>query len=272
MNNQAQSIFRAGSTTYYFSSLFFPEPIRSYVADLYAFVRTADDYVDCVPPQKNQFQTFKKLTFEALKKNRSPHTIIDRFIKIKVKFDIPDDWIKAFLRSMEQDLQVTTYESFDDLEAYMYGSAEVIGMMLCKVFKVDEEALHIARLQGKAMQIINFIRDIDEDRRLGRTYLPQEDLKAYGIERLSPTVSPATFGQLIRMEIQRYFEIQTKADAGHKYLPKNLRIPVATASALYNWTAKKIYKNPSIVWEKKVKPSKYRVVAQIINQSIRNLV
>jgi phytoene synthase len=255
-NPNFSTIFRKGSTTYYYSSLFFPPTIREDVFTLYAFVRTADNYVDAVPQQSDKFHAFEQETYQALDGNKSHNDVIDAFVHLAKRKHIEKTWIVSFLDAMKQDLKKTTYQTFEELEAYMYGSAEVVGLMMARIFELPEQSLRFAQLQGKAMQLINFVRDIKEDIELGRTYLPVEDMKRFGIQSLPPK-SPQeveVFAQFMLFEIQRYEEIQQEAENGYPFIPRSFRIPVKTAAQMYLWTANQIKKNPMIVFEKKIKP------------------
>ncbi len=171
---------------------------------------------------------------------------------------------------MESDLHKKTYDTFEELETYMYGSADVIGYMMAAIMGLPKEAYIYAGLQGKAMQLINFVRDIKEDLELGRVYLPQVDMAKYNVHSLITTSPPEleSIKGLIRFEIDRYFAIQSEAEKGYKYIPKQYLIPIKTAADMYKWTAEQLYKDPLIVFKKKVKPSKTRIFATIINHFI----
>jgi phytoene synthase len=266
MKKTLNSIFQRGSTTYYYSSLFFPKDLREKIFSLYAFVRVADDFVDSVPQQTKAFQIFVHQTKHALSGKTSGNGIVDQFAKLVFQEHIPHEWIFAFLDAMRKDLTVKTYNTFSDLEKYMYGSANVIGLMLAKIMKLSPESFTTAELQGEAMQFVNFIRDIKEDISLGRTYIPQEDLQQFHLQSFDMK-SPgdqefqSNFSKLIRFELERFYTIQRKAEEGYAFIPKKYLLPIKTAAAMYIWTAEKIYENPMIVFEKKIKPSKWRVYA-----------
>ena len=263
-----QEIFRRGSTTYYFSSIFFPPEVREKVFTFYAYVRTADDYVDAVPQDADGFYRFKKMSLDALEGKSVQDIIIRDFIALAKQEEIKKEWILAFLFAMEKDLKTKSYETFQDLENYMYGSAEVIGLSMARILGLSEEAFHTARLQGKAMQLINFIRDIREDLSLGRVYMPKEDLRKFQIERLDEHVDPVIFTAFIRFEIERYLEIQKEAETGYAYIPMRYRIPIQTASEMYNWTARQIMKKPMDVFKKKIKPHPLRVMSTVMKYSL----
>jgi phytoene synthase len=98
--------------------------------------------------------------------------------------NIPNSWVDAFLTAMKLDLFKSRYENIEQTNRYMYGSAEVIGLMLCKIMSLPIESYASARLLGRAMQYCNMIRDIAEDCQLGRQYIPDTALRQFGIEKL----------------------------------------------------------------------------------------
>ena len=265
-------IFRKGSTTYYYSTKLFPAKIRKEVTQLYNFVRVADNYVDAVPQDTEGFMDFKKEYYRVRDGNKSDNEVITEFVDLSNKREFKTEWIEAFLYSMEMDTRKSTYEDLDELDTYLYGSAEVIGLMMNKVMNIDSNANDSARYLGKAMQFINFIRDIDEDLDLKRTYFPVEDLEAFGLSGLTRGEArrkPKQFKAFIRSQIHLYFKWQKRAELGFGFIPKNMRIAVKTASDMYLWTAKEIYKNPFIVYDLKIKPSWSKVLLNGLKNTVK---
>ncbi len=258
-------IFKNGSKTYHTASLFFPKNVRNDVTRLYAFVRTADDFVDKIPQDKKGFYKFRALTEKAFTSDVNNDVITD-FVLLCREYDFEKKWVDAFLNAMEQDLVKSHYATYEELEEYMYGSAEVIGLMMARILGLSRKAESAAQMQGKAMQFVNFIRDVKEDIDLNRQYLPQEDLNRFGISKISDAVDGSAFKKLITFEIKRYKKIQETARKGYPYIPHSTRIPVATAASMYEWTAEQILKNPMVVFEKKIKPSKARIFAEYVKQ------
>lgn len=258
-------IFKKGSTTYYYSSLFFPKEIRDKVATLYAFVRTADDYVDQIPQDVKNFNIFYEDTIKAFSNKPVDNDIITSFYQLALQENFETTWVIAFLESMKADTYKKSYKTFVELEKYIYGSAEVIGLMMSRIMKLPKEAEPSAQLLGKAMQLINFIRDIQEDVSLGRSYIPAVDIQCYNIP-IPPVTSEEKerFSKLIEFEIWRYFEMLAEAEKGFSFIPKQYLIPIKTASDMYKWTAQEILKNPMIIFERKVKPHPSQVVLQVM--------
>ena len=271
VNKTLYSIFKKGSKTYFYSSLFFPREVKQDVFCLYAFVRKADNFVDALPQDKEGFYTFCDQYYHANQGTPSGDIVIDSFIKLKEKKSFQDDWVTSFLASMENDLRTKTYATLDDVKEYMYGSAEVIGLFMARIIGLPRESYRYARLLARAMQYINFIRDIKEDITLGRTYLPQALMEPVGLENLTyehVRNHSDSYGQFIRREIERYCHWQHEAEKGYHYIPKRYLIPIKTASEMYKWTAYQIYKDPFIVYEKKVKPPLYHILTGLITSTL----
>jgi phytoene synthase len=144
--------------------------------------------------------------------------------------------ITAFMESMKMDTRVFRYETFRELEVYTYGSAAVVGLMMCRVVGADDrQADPHAEALGVAMQLSNFLRDVAEDWRRGRVYLPLEDLErfGYGEEDLAAGVVDGRLVALMRFEIERARKLYAYADEGIKYIPRGRRWPVMVARELY---------------------------------------
>ena len=266
------SIFKEGSKTYFYSSLFFPMDVRSDVFVLYAFVRKADNFVDSMPQRKNEFYDFWEQYNRALTGKVSGDIVIDSFIKLMNRKKFDEEWVQAFLEAMEMDLKKQKYMNLDETKKYMYGSAEVVGLMMASIMDLPKESFECARYLGRAMQYINFIRDISEDLALGRQYLPQNDLRKCGLESVDyehVKTREKGFNEFIRKQIGYYEEWQRTAENGFPYIPKRYFIPIKTASDMYKWTAEKIKKSPIIVYIKKVKPSMPFIVSRFVYSTAR---
>jgi phytoene synthase len=263
------NIFRKGSKTFFYSSLFFPAEVRDDVFTFYSFVRTADDFVDTIPQQRKAFLSFKKQLQSALNNKTTNHPIITSFVEVSKKYSFKQSWIKSFMAAMESDLKPKKTITDKQLNSYIYGSAEVIGLMLANIFKLDKKSYSAAKKMGKAMQLINFIRDIDEDNALGRIYFTKKDLKLFGLKDLNYETTHSNsekFKKFIHFQVKKYRQINNQGKEGFKFLPIELLIPVKTATNMYEWTAQQIANDPFIIYRTKVKPS----VSQILYQLGRN--
>ena len=250
-----EKIFKRGSVTYYYSSLFFKGQVKKDVFSLYAYVRQMDDLVDCEKPKiKDLEQMWQETKYEWQGKGGGS-VVVKGMIELAKRKGFEWSWIEAFYRAMAADLKIKEYKSFEQLEEYMYGSAEVIGLMMAKILDLPEEAMMAAAKQGKAMQYVNFIRDVKEDEMMGRNYI------GYGREIKEDQKKWVVF---VAKAIDRYRKIQEEAEKGYKFIPKAYLVPIKTAAEMYNWTAKMIEDSPEVVWQKKIKPSKLQVLTTIV--------
>lgn len=270
-NSSFETIFKSSSKTFYYSSLFFPADIKRDVFILYSFVRTVDNFVDCVPQEKDSFFSFVDEYYKTLHTKSSDNIIIHEFVRLIARKKINREWVDAFIDVMKQDLTKRTYTSMKETLHYMYGSAEVIGLMMAAILELPQQSYSSAALLGRSMQYINFIRDIQEDLLLGRTYFPLNELKKYHVTDLTyehVSKKKTHFEHFIREQINTYTIWQKEAELGFSFIPYRYKVPIKTASDLYNWTARKIYKDPFVVYEKKIKPSIPLIVSYICSNSI----
>jgi len=265
------TIFRQGSTTYFYSSLFFPTKIRKNVFILYAFVRQADNYVDQIPQDRSGFYDFKDRFERAWQDEVTKDIVVDSFVLLAKEKNFEKSWIDAFLDSMEMDLTKKVYQTMDDTLEYIYGSAEVIGLFMARILGLVDRSFESAQYLGRAMQYINFIRDIDEDNSLGRLYFPQTELAKYGLETLKydhVKNHSNQFFSFIRAQVERYCGWQELAEYGYDFIPRRYLIPIKTASEMYKWTGTQIAHDPFIIYRWKVKP----MISQIIAETFKSMV
>jgi len=258
-----QSIFKKSSKTYYYSTIFFPRRIRWDVFKLYAFVRTADDFVDMIPQDSLWFFNFKHETFVSLDNalHISNNPIIAWFVEIYNTYKFEKKWVESFFVAMEFDLWLVRISSSEELESYMYGSAAMVWYMMCAIFWVrNAESLYAAKMLAYSMQYINFIRDVEEDNNLWRRYL-------YPINNISYDdiiLFDGCLEEFIDSHIQNYYNYLAEAREWLLNLPLLFCVPVLTASDMYKWTAKQIEYRPWVIFEKKVKPKKLHIILRLI--------
>ena len=228
--------------TYYLATLLLPKSKRPYVHALYGFARYADEIVDdlasTLSPQEkaDALRSWSTGVLEDLKKGTSTDHIGRALVDTARKFDIPHQHFVDFLHSMEMDLTITEYQSYDDLLEYVYGSAAVIGLEMVPVLGYsDERAFEAAKKLGIAFQLANFIRDVSEDLDRGRVYLPLDELARFGVDRamLERRVLTPEIVEAIKFQIARVRSLQEEADLGIAYLDKTSRPCIRAASELY---------------------------------------
>lgn len=260
---ESAHLFKKGSKTFFTSSIFFPRKTREEITILYGFVRKADDLVDQIPQDKKGFYAFVENYRLALSGKHVTDPVISSFVALSNEKEFPKEWTESFLAAMEQDLSIKPYLTIEDTQRYIYGSADVIGLFVSKILGLPKEAYTTAQMLGKSFQFLNFIRDIQEDVELKRQYFPRHDLQKFGLKDLSfneTRQKPDRFKKFMAFQLERYAGWQHEAEMGFHYLPKKYLVPIKTASDLYQWTASVIMRDPFIVYRKKVKPSKVRIL------------
>jgi 15-cis-phytoene synthase len=234
VNERNERIFRQGSKTFYNSTRFFPAEVRGDITTLYAFVRIGDQFVDTIPQQPVEFGLFRKELLDARDGKLVSSPIIIGFVELEQRRNFDPKWADAFLDSMEMDLTKSTYANFEEVKTYCYGSAAVIGLFVACIVGASAESYPHAESLGYAFQLINFIRDIEEDRRdLGRCYMPQDDMAEFGLTDLSKEealANPQGFASLLERQIVRYQGLQLHGLAGIHYLPVSVRSAILTAA------------------------------------------
>ncbi|MDD3803858.1 MAG: phytoene/squalene synthase family protein [bacterium] len=265
VNSEIYDLFKKGSRTYFYSSIFFPSKVRNNVFILYSFVRKADNLVDSIPQNKEGFYEFKNKYEDGLSGRKTNDIIIDSFIVMMKRVGIEKEWVKSFLDSMEADITKSSYKTMKESLSYMYGSAEVVGLMMGRLLCLKDGHQESAKMLGRAMQYINFLRDVKEDNSLGRHYIPSEILEEYNLSSLDYNEALSKrkdFTAMMKNEIKRYLKWQKMGEEGFRYIPKFLLIPIRTASDMYRYTASEIYRDPFVIYRRKVKPSVFRILVR----------
>jgi phytoene synthase len=253
--------------TYYLATLLLPAAKRPPVHALYGFARYADEIVDDLASTLTPTEKAKELrgwgdsVLADLRRGNSEDLIGRALVDTVTKYQIPIEYFEAFMVSMEMDLTVTRYQSYDDLMSYVYGSAVVIGLEMLPILGYsDPRAIEAATALGTAFQLANFIRDIDEDIERGRIYMPLDDLAMFGVteamllqRRLTPEIIEA-----IKYQIARVRELQAVADTGIKYLDPISRPCIRAASELYCGIVDEIEANGYDVFTKRATTSTWR--------------
>ena len=230
--------------TYYLATLLLPPAKRPYVHALYGFARYADEIVDDLDSTLTDEQKADWLVgwgsrfLAEVRAGGSGHPISRAVVDTVRRWEIPLGLFDDFLASMRMDLTVTDYPTYDDLMKYVWGSAAVIGLQMVPVLEPlvpRELAEPYAADLGVAFQLSNFIRDVGEDLRRGRVYLPGEDLEHFGVdrERLARGVVDGPVRRLLAYEIARTRELYRAAEPGIRLLHPTSRDCIQTAFRRY---------------------------------------
>ena len=234
-------VTKAYSTSFSSAVKMLAPSIRQDIYNIYGFVRFADEIVDSFHDYDKEalFSQFENDLSLAITQKISLNPILNSFQHTVNKYNIPMEMVNSFMKSMRLDLSKSVYTTVEEYNEYIYGSADVVGLMCLKVFVNGddakyEELKHSAMRLGSAFQKVNFLRDLKADfEDLSRTYIPNTDLS-----RLDETSK-----QQIIAEIQADFDAGFE---GIQNLPLEAKFGVYTAYIYYKKLLSKLKKTPSL--------------------------
>jgi phytoene/squalene synthetase len=237
---------------------------RDAIYAIYGFVRFADEIVDTFHDfrKKELLDKFESDLQDALKQGISLNPILQSFQIVVKKYNIPYEYIDAFLTSMKYDLDKKHYENKSEADAYIYGSADVVGLMCLRVFTDGDETrfneLKIPAMKlGSAFQKVNFLRDMKKDtEELGRIYFPnlvKDDFNEVGKQKIIAEIE-ADFHEAFR---------------GIKQLPKSTKIAVLSAYYYYRELLLKIKNTPAEkIMNSRVRISNFKKINLLVKATV----
>jgi phytoene synthase len=210
-----QKSMQSGSSFYY-SFLFLPAEQRKAIQALYAFCRVVDDIVDdCTEPAvAAQKLAWWHDEIDRVFLEKPEHPIGVALLKAKNRFDLQRPLFKEILQGMQMDLHHHAYETFDDLRLYCHCVASATGVLSAQIFGFsDPQTIEYAKKLGIAFQLVNIIRDVGEDAKRGRIYLPHQELEQFGVKTtdIFKTHYSDAFKQLMIFQTQRARNYYTQA-------------------------------------------------------------
>lgn len=261
----SQIITKNYSTSFSMGISVFSKKYRAPICSIYGFVRFADEIVDTFHdfPKESLLQRFRQDTFTAIEEGISLNPVLHAFQETVHRYGIDLELIDSFLHSMEMDLHHSQYE-MGLYKKYIYGSAEVVGLMCLSVFCEGDLALFEklkdpARSLGAAFQKINFLRDIrsDFDER-GRTYFPGINFSSFSNEQK----------KAIESDIKRDFDAALK---GILLLPKGARLGVYLAFKYYLKLFQKIKRQPAHrITQKRIRVTDWKKILLLCSSALRH--
>ncbi len=239
-SEQLERVLRAGSKTFHLASRALPSRVRAPTLAMYAFCRTVDDDVDDPTTASGTRAGVERVKrrIERIYAQRGLDDVVDRaFSDVVARFAIPRRVVDALAEGMEWDAENRTYETVEDVRAYGARVAGTVGVMMTLVMGVrDPDVLARACDLGVAMQLTNIARDVGEDARRGRIYLPTAWLEASGVDPAAFLARPeATDG--VRHVIGKLLDhaqgLYARSDDGIAHLPRDCRVAIRAARLVY---------------------------------------
>ncbi len=252
------------STSFSLATRLFDSETREAIYSVYGFVRVADEIVDTFHGYDKAYllEKFENDYYDAVSLGISTNPVLQSFQTTVKKYSIPHDYVRAFMQSMKADLDVSKYNTREQMNEYVYGSADVVGLMCLKVFcKEDDELFKLLEIPamklGSAFQKVNFLRDLKDDtENLGRNYFPE----------LTYTELTENVKLLLIEDIENDFEIALQ---GIKMLPGRSKLAVLIAYYYYQNLLRKIKATPArTILNSRIRVSNARKIRTLIKASI----
>ena len=246
--------------SFYFSSFLLPKEKRSAAYAVYSFCRYADNIVDLASNHSHE-EVEQKINsllenLDEVYSGRSVNDSFSAFGNTVRRFDIPKHYFTELVEGVSMDTKTKRYESFSDLEQYCYKVASVVGLIMSEIFGyTNSAALTFAVHLGKAMQLTNILRDVYDDHRMGRVYLPQDEMKSFGYseEDISSKVINDNFISLFKHQIERARSFYELAEKGIPYLTDDgSRTTVVLMQKIYSGILNKIEEKGYDIYSERV--------------------
>ncbi len=260
---RCRAITREHAKTFYMATRFLPNDKQRGIFAIYSLCRYMDDLVDeaedLVSQKKLDYDdinrrlvSWKKKLSDTYEGKIHDSPILIAFSDVLKNYHIPMELPFELMEGVCMDLYKNRYETFEEVYKYSYKVASVVGLMTSEVFGYDSsEALDHAVDLGIAMQLTNILRDVGEDLRKGRIYIPKEDLDRFGIAEadLFDYRKNAAFCDLMQFQIDRTRSYYEKSDRGVPMLSRDSQLPVYLARYNYSRILDKIEENDYNVFE-----------------------
>lgn len=236
------------SKSFYFSARFLPKEKRWATYALYGFCRFADNLIDNPrnrPKQQlmSEVACFRRELKLAYRWRESEHPILKPFILVAKNYGIPIEYPLDLLKGVQMDIETIRYDTFDDLYVFCYRVASVVGLMMTHIMGYkDNHAFEYAEKLGVAMQLTNILRDVKEDKEMGRIYLPLEDLQQFGVteDDVINENFNEQFRQLVKFQVDRAHDYYREANKGIPMLNTESQFAIYSASKIYQGILQKI--------------------------------
>lgn len=268
MRERARLATARGSKSFYFATRFFPREVAEAAYAVYWFCRTTDDMVDeaAAPPDLDGWRRRLALALDGC---ATGDEVLDTFSAAVRRFSIPHRYAFELIDGVEMDLAKSEYASFDELRLYCYRVASTVGLMMMHVIGFEGAPHAEAIAMGVAMQLTNILRDVGEDLRRGRVYLPLDELERFGVSRADLASGRRTdsFRRLMEFQIARARRFYDLGRAGLPFLHPRGRFAVDLASRIYARILNRIEASDCDVFARRAavsRPEKYWITAQAV--------
>ena len=244
-------------SSFYYSFLFLPPERRRAITALYAFCREVDDVVDeCSDPQVARAKlAWWRAELVGTFQGKPTHPVTQSLAEAARAFNLPQELLMEIIDGMEMDLAQTRYPDFKALHLYCYRVASVVGLLAAEIFGYqDRRTLKYAHDLGLAFQLTNIIRDVGEDARRGRIYLPADELERFGVpadDILHARYSDG-FRNLMAFQVERAEQLYEQAFTQLPVLDRRAQRPGLVMAAIYRTLLREINRDGCRVLDRRM--------------------
>lgn len=247
----------ASGSSFYYSFLFLEPKRRQAITALYAFCREVDDVVDECPDQQlaRTKLAWWRGEVQALYEGRPSHPVTQALMGSLRQFSLPQEQLQEIIDGMEMDLEQARYPDFKALHLYCYRVASVVGLLAAEIFGYTErQTLKYAHDLGLAFQLTNIIRDVGEDARRGRVYLPQDELQRFGVsaDDLLHARYGENFSRLMAFQVERARDMYKQAFAQLPAADRKAQRAGLIMAAIYQATLNEIVRDNYRVLDQRI--------------------
>ena len=251
------ALTRVHSRTFYLASSLLPAARRPAVRALYAFCRVTDNIVDQAGDDaRDRLEHWRRRALAQTAAGDDPVALA--WTDARLRHGIPRRYAEQLIEGVARDLAPARYRSFEDLAAYCYGVASTVGLMAMHIIGfAGPEAIPYAVKLGVALQLTNILRDVGEDWRAGRVYLPQDELAAFGLceADLAESAVSERWRAFMRYQIDRNRQLYAEAAPGIALLAPEGRLAITAAADLYQAILGRIEANDMDVFRHRARVS-----------------
>lgn len=271
------ALTRQTAGNFYFSFITLPADRQRDMCVLYAFMRVCDDLGDDESvPLEGRAENLRRWREDvgcALSGEDAGHPVLPALVEIVNRYDIPHEYLFAVIDGVEQDLHPVEFATYEELSDYCWHVAGAVGLCCLHVWGFrGEEAIPLAIECGKAFQLTNILRDLGEDIRMGRVYLPAEDLERFGYSRddLREHRRDERFTALMQFEVERAKACYAQAERLFEWLEPPGRPVYASMLRIYGGLLRKIERSGYDVFSQRIRLSRWHKLAIAVSATVRH--
>lgn len=274
-----QAVTRQQAKNFYYGLRLTPEPKRSAMYAIYAWMRAADDLADADSPEdqkREQIELFQRASHDAVETGQAPsespqihQAMWPAVAHTFHEYQVPQSYLDDMIAGQLLDQSKKSYQTFDELYSYCYQVASTVGLVCITVWGYDgrEETRLMAEQRGVALQLTNIIRDIVEDAERGRIYLPADELKEYDLDinHLITDGPDKRFDQFIRFQVDRAESYYRRSMGLERYIDPECRPTSWALMRIYHCLLSRISRDPRRILDGRVRLRKRRKLLIALN-------